>query len=141
MRSRHSVDRALFFAVLVLSGCEKPVPETPRFETDIKPIFDAHCVRCHGAGGTLNADPRAREVAGPGSYLDQYEDKVDCTPDAMGNIPQTCVPGARFEAVVGNIHLFLNGGPLQMPLPPAAPLSPWELDVVNHWLAETPPMP
>jgi hypothetical protein len=38
---------------------------------DVRPIFEWSCVRCHGAGGTLNADPRAIEDAPPKSNFDQ----------------------------------------------------------------------
>jgi hypothetical protein len=39
------------------SGCGNDVPVRPSYKTDIAPLMEAHCVRCHGAGGTLNADP------------------------------------------------------------------------------------
>jgi hypothetical protein len=142
MGLKESVGHAFVFAALSLAGCEKPVPEAPSFEVDVKPIFEGYCVRCHGAGGTLNIDPRTAVNDTPSSWLGQYEDKVDCTPDAAGVIPGSCVPGARFEAVNGNMKFFLQPGPLRMPLAPADPLSSWELDVVNNWLAEKPtPMP
>jgi hypothetical protein len=141
-RSRHSVGRAFLFAGLALAGCEKPVPETPTFAKDVGPIFAAHCVRCHGAGGTLNSDPRAADTGTPGAYLDQYADKGDCTLDAMGIVPPTCIPAARFEAETGQLEVYLHGPEqVRMPPPPGAPLSPWELAVVDNWLAETPPMP
>jgi hypothetical protein len=134
--------RALAFVALGLLGCEKPVPETPTFEVDVKPIFAAHCVRCHGAGGTLNSDPRTADPGTPSTYLDQYADKVDCSADAMGLVPPTCVPAARFEAVTGNIKLYLHGAAeIRMPPRPGEPLLPWELAVVDNWVAENPPMP
>src|SRR5437764_1467964 len=81
-----------------LASCEEPVPQTPTFALDVKPIFAAHCVRCHGAGGTLNADPRAPDKnAPPDGYLDRYADKSDCTPDAAGDVPPTCERGALSE--------------------------------------------
>ena len=141
-RLKASVSLAFVLAVVALSGCEKPVPETPTFAADVGPNFAAHCVRCHGAGGTLNSDPRAVNPDTPGAYLDQYADKVDCTLDAMGLVPPTCVPAARFEAESGNLKVYLHGPEqLRMPPPPGQPLSPWELAVVDNWLAEKPPMP
>jgi hypothetical protein len=131
-----------WLALVVLAGCEEPVPATPSFATDVRPIFEAHCVRCHGAGGTLNVDPRSEEVAQPASYLGQYDDVVDCTPDAAGNAPPTCVGGARYEAEIGNIKPFIHGEvDPRMPPPPSDPLSRWELAVIDNWLAETPPQP
>jgi hypothetical protein len=127
--------------VLALVGCEKPVPATPTYEVDVLPIFMAHCVRCHGAGGKLNADPRSVEPAPPpGGYLDHYDDPTDCTLDAMGLPPPTCEHGALHEAEVGLIKVYLHGpiNPM-MPLAPAARLDPWDLEVIDNWLAESPP--
>jgi hypothetical protein len=138
-----NIGRAFLFAALGLGGCEKPVPETPTFADDVGPIFEAHCVRCHGAGGTLNGDPRAVVPDTPSAYLTQYADRGDCTPMPNGDIPPTCIPAARFEAVNGNIKLYLQGPPqIRMPPAPGAPLSSWELAVVDNWLAEQPtPLP
>ena len=138
-----NIGRACFLAALAHAGCEKPVPKTPTFADDVGPIFAAHCVRCHGAGGTLNSDPRAVDPDMPSAYLTQYADKGDCTLLPDGTSPATCIPAARFEAVNGNIKLYLEG-PLEIRMPPAPgePLSSWELDVINNWLAEQPvPMP
>lgn len=129
-------------AALALAGCEKPVPATPTYTADVLPIFEAHCVRCHGAGGTLNADERSIEPAPPsGGYLDQYDDKSDCTPDADGHYPLTCMGGARYEAESGNLAAFIHGRTQpKMPLAPAAPLDDWELAVLDNWIAEKPPL-
>ena len=118
----------LVLAAGALGGCEEPVPKTPTFSVDVRPIFEAHCVRCHGAGGTLNEDPRSIEAAPPsGGFLNQYEDKVDCTPDAMGNIPVTCLGGARYEAESGNIKAYVHGPVTpRMPPAPSPPLDSWE---------------
>jgi hypothetical protein len=116
------------------------VPKTPSFELDVKPIFAAHCVRCHGAGGTLNADPRAPDKNAPSDgYLDRYADKSDCTPDAAGDVPPTCERGALSEAKNGYLKLYLHfTNQLRMPLAPSEPLTSWELETVDNWLAETP---
>jgi hypothetical protein len=131
-------------AALALAGCEKPVPATPTYSKHVLPILEAHCVRCHGSGGTLNADPHSLEPTSspPNGYLNQYEDKVDCTPDANGLYPLTCVGGAHYEAVNGNLYDFIHGiAQPRMPLAPAAPLDDWELSVLDNWLAEKPPLP
>jgi hypothetical protein len=129
-------------AALALAGCEKPVPAMPTYTNDVLPIFEAHCIRCHGAGGSLNADSRSIEPAPPpGGFLTQYDDKVDCTADANGLRPLTCVGGARYEAESGNLDYFIHGKTRpQMPLAPAAPLTDWELGVLDNWIAEKPPL-
>jgi hypothetical protein len=109
-------------AALALAACEKPVPAMPTYTADVQPILEAHCVRCHGAGGTLNADARSLEPSSPppNGFLDQYDDKVDCTPDANGFTPLSCVGGARYEAENGNLRDFIHGiAQPKMPLAPA----------------------
>ena len=140
---RRGVSLTALGLAVALSGCEEPVPKTPTFSVEVRPIFEAHCVRCHGAGGTLNEDPRALEDAPPtGGFLNQYEDEGDCTPNAMGYTPVTCQRGARYEAEIGNIKAFLHGPVTpRMPLAPSPPLDSWELAVVDNWLAESPPLP
>ncbi len=51
------------FLVLLLCGCAPDVasvvagsiPETPSFASDVAPILEQHCVRCHDRDGTLDA--------------------------------------------------------------------------------------
>jgi len=38
---------------------EDPPPATASFSVSIQPIFDAHCIGCHGAGGNAGLDLRA----------------------------------------------------------------------------------
>jgi hypothetical protein len=115
------------------------VPAVPTFEVDVRPIFEASCVRCHGAGGTRNAHPLASVNAPPQSDLGQYDDGADCVPTPQGT-PLSCVRGAAYEAANGNLHSFLHGlGGLPMPLPPSDPLGAWELAVIDNWVAESPP--
>jgi hypothetical protein len=138
---RRSACRSGPLALLLLAGCERPVPAVPTFDVDVRPIFEASCGRCHGAGGTLNADPRAIEDAPPNeSNLDQYDDSADCAPTPQGT-PLTCVRGAAHEATNGNLKAYLHGAvtPL-MPLPPSDPLGTWELAVIDNWVAESPPL-
>jgi hypothetical protein len=129
-------------ALVALAACEKPVPENPTFAGDVQPIFEAHCVRCHGAGGMLNADPHSIPSTFPtGGFLDQYDDTGDCTPDpTTGAIPLSCERGARHEADIGYIKGYLHDYTPRMPPAPSPPLTPWELAVVDNWLAEQPPL-
>ena len=130
------------------AGCGPPVPVSPSYEADVRPIFMSHCVRCHGAGGMIN---QAHEPTGPDAaplpsdprkplnsfdvYLNQYAD-TNCTMGDAG-VPATCHRGAQYWAAEANgIGARLRGiPPSPMPPPPAPPLSDWELKVVNAWLA------
>jgi hypothetical protein len=134
-------------AAVALAGCEEPVPAQPSFAQDVLPIFRATCVRCHGAGGTLNTDPRMTGVykgeTAPGGHLDSYADVGDCTVDPVTmQTPASCGKGALSEYM--NINIYLNVFPpaLRMPPLPAEPLARWEHEVVDNWLAEKPvPLP
>ncbi len=138
--------------VALAAGCAPPVPSVPAapsYAADVRPIFLAHCVRCHGAGGTLNLarDPRGGADAGPLpsvagkpalAYLGQYADSGDCgDPSSL-----TCHRGAHFVATqTSELKLYLHPPPNfpPMPPPPAPRLDAWELDVVDAWLAN--PLP
>jgi hypothetical protein len=127
---------ALFFC-----ACSPAVPGTPTYEADVRPIFMARCVRCHGAGGTLNGDmapdgtllsPGAPSPPGP--YLDHYEDQ-DCTdPPDGGPRPANCKIGAlTLRALIKQlIHApAASGG---QPPPPATPLDDWQKNVIDRWV-------
>jgi hypothetical protein len=135
---RRCAGRVGSLAVLFLAACAKPVPAVPSFAVDVLPIFQASCVRCHGAGGALNADPLAIEDGPPHSDLEHYDDGADCAPTPQGT-PLSCVRGAAYEATIGNLHAFLHGSESPpMPLPPSDPLGAWELAVIDNWAAESP---
>ncbi|HEY6475451.1 MAG TPA: hypothetical protein VI456_02655 [Polyangia bacterium] len=142
-------------AALVATGCTvypSSTPSEPAFDTDVRPIFEAHCTRCHGAGpdgGTLNTFstpnydgglgcPTSATATG-GPFLTTY-----CTPDANGVLLCAMNPkskGAGFYALTGTIHQVLhdlNGTCEQMPPPPAPALNDWELSVIDTWAAEQP---
>jgi hypothetical protein len=135
--ARRGLVASVALPAALLVACEKPVPKNPSFDVDVKPLFEAHCVRCHGAGGTLNKDPLsvlATEVPGNG-YLASYQDVRDCTPDAMLNTPKDCARGARSEAEMGSIDFYLHfPGVLRMPPAPSEPLTDWEMELVETWL-------
>jgi mono/diheme cytochrome c family protein len=131
----------LVLAALAALGCEEPVPAAPSYALDVKPLFHAHCVRCHGAGGTLNAD-QAIPAFGPPSlvHLDSYEDTgVGCPPlTELVSIPDTCNQGAHRHTVSIGVYVHLTGS-ARMPPPPAPRLTEWELALVDRWVAN--PLP
>ena len=54
-------------AVLGGAGCVESSgdePINPTYSHQIKPLMEAHCIRCHGAGGTLNLDPDIPDAEG-----------------------------------------------------------------------------
>jgi mono/diheme cytochrome c family protein len=123
--------------VALFAGCQEPLPGKPTYTTDIKPLFDANCVRCHGAGGTENSDPRTGSAYMndmPVSHLNQYASTGGCDPDA-GAAQAPCVLGAQWAASLPLLHAYIHGTGVQMPLPPAEPLSDWELSLIDRWLA------
>ena len=109
------------------AGCnlEPSVPGSPGYEADVKPILEARCTRCHGYPMIAGAFP--------GFRLDLYE----CpTPDAGG----TCTQAAKDLAARITARAHEAGG-RQMPPPPAARLSPYQLDTLEKWSQQSPPAP
>ncbi|HEY2731157.1 MAG TPA: hypothetical protein VGK52_14540 [Polyangia bacterium] len=100
------------------AGCLNSVPERPSYERDIKPLMEAHCIRCHGAGGTLNADPDIAKISGVQKPL-----ATDFT-SLNGLMPLT---GPAEPA----LELFIRS--LPMPPPPSDLLTSWESDLLFTW--------
>jgi mono/diheme cytochrome c family protein len=123
---------------LSLAACAPPDgPAAPSFETDVKPIMLANCVRCHGQGDKLNVDPglAGTELAGKSplaAYLDHYEDRMNC---GTG----TCIGAASAAAAflrTGNY--FTRSDKDRMPPKPSDPLSDREIGIIQRWAAEMP---
>jgi hypothetical protein len=133
-------------ALALLAGCQEPVPGQPTYTTDIKPLFEAHCVRCHsadGVDGSTGKDPRAINgyaTDQPVSHLGSFADVGDCDPDAGFDAQPPCVRGAQYEALVGPMSLYIHTTlSVRMPLAPSEPLTSWELSLVDKWIANGAP--
>jgi hypothetical protein len=123
-------------------GGEEPIPASPTFEPTIRTLLQAHCVRCHGAGGTLNTDPASlyKDMAGQG-YFNRYEDR-DCVPLPDLSLPADCQKGARSEVITIKTYIHLaESDPVHMPPLPSDPLTSWELQLLDNWLDEPDPLP
>jgi hypothetical protein len=108
-------------------GCENPVPDNPSYMYDVKPIIDARCVRCHGAGGTLNADP----------YIEQKDPAKPRKPAVFKLDTYESVLGAKSlitptEQAPG--YLRTDDETMVMPPPPSPRLTDWEIEVIEKWL-------
>jgi len=155
MRTKQITVFALFSLSLgaLAGGCTaESVPNVPTYENDVKPIMQARCIRCHGAGGTDNADPDHKGIL-PGSapfdgIFTRLED--DCGDGAAlmchGLLHYAGVPtsdgGSSPQSLMrAYIHSTSDSGTVnpRMPPPPSPLLTSRELDVLDKWLSESPP--
>jgi hypothetical protein len=145
--ARHVLLLVPLAATFVACGSsEAPIPEMPTFAADVQPILDKHCVRCHGANGTLNdalnPDGTPSGLGAPTlCYLSRYADEGDCTPD--GVLAGNCRRGAQYCAVrmgdppasfIEAYVLILTQEAGGMPPLPLPPLSAREKEIVRRWL-------
>ena len=135
------------------STSDPGLPEMPSYATDVAPIFNANCVRCHGAGGTLNAAPNPdgspNTVGMPVTcYLSMYDDAGDCTVGDGGIISSTCKRGAHFcgtasgdppNSLVSYYTLILTQDEGGMPPPPWPALGAREKELIRRWTLD--PLP
>lgn len=121
-------------AVALVVGCGPPVPAEPAYDTDVRPIFMSHCIRCHGAGpdgGTINT---ATQPTGPdGAAL--ASDNLSTTPYWLNVYKAPGKAGALACAMGGTLKTKIHGGVLPMPPPPAPLLDDWALKVLDAWIA------
>jgi hypothetical protein len=127
----------LIVASGALVGCgEEPIPDNVSFARDIKPLMEARCIRCHGAGGTLNDDPYSQPtgmVTKPESGDFRHIETVNGI-SGLGNYT-----GAGL--VLLKLYIDPMKGPPLMPPPPAPPLTAREKEMLLKWAAGSPPNP
>jgi hypothetical protein len=130
-------------ATLGLGGCSiQNTPHSPSFTHDIQPILASRCIRCHGAGSSLNHDPDTTNK-GFGQPYDGYFDRIedDC-PDGK---PIMCHGFGHYTSDPGKtvlLNYIHNRGGVMSPMPPApAPrLTSEQLDIFDVWYANGAPL-
>jgi hypothetical protein len=130
-------------AVLVLgaAGCSvyPAAPAEPAFDTDVLPIFQAHCTRCHdnnpdGGGNNPVVRPGADGGSKPAT-IPQFNVFGPCP----GDVPTTC-DGVGSAGALIESRIHLTNSIFAMPPPPSRPLDDWEMKVVDAWAAEPVPI-
>jgi hypothetical protein len=137
----------LVLSSVAASGCggdTVPPVGFVNYATHVQPILTARCVRCHGAGGTLNGDP---DVVNDGSSellktvvilkgrptLGHF----DCGSEDRGTCPgMGCKRGFRFFAIGQPGEGAANMWLAHMPPPPSPPLTDREWDILANWRAQ-----
>jgi hypothetical protein len=135
----HRLVRALGLAAAIsgAAGCTlyPSAPSGPAYDTDVRPIFEAHCNRCHGDGpdgGSLN---NAAGTQDTGSFPTACFTQFGANSDAgLGG----CSLGAKSQSLVMSMYIHSTMVGTQMPPPPAPSLNSYELGVIDAWLAEMP---
>jgi hypothetical protein len=129
----HSLVVALAGSLFGAAGCGNAAKHSPSYEADIKPLMEAHCIRCHGAGGMLNEDPDMKKIlAGQPAATNGDFTRLD---DANGR------HGLMFYTAgsAANLHLYVDTGP--MPPPPSSRLTSFEYDTLFNWAESPNPLP
>jgi len=144
MAKRGSLLLVVTALAAVAAGCgEEAAPAMPSFATDVKPLTLSRCVRCHGAGGKLNADPDSslpmfRVPPSNGFfYTDVDPDPATCMAGTAA-MPVTC-RGLGYYAVGQPFHALFTGFFPMMPPDPAAKLTDRERQIIENWIAN--PLP
>jgi hypothetical protein len=121
-----------------LAGCgEEPIPVNVSYATDIKPLMEARCIRCHGGGGTLNDDP----YSVPTLTFTQPQTGDFTRLETVGIIKGL---GFYTGGGVGVLKIYIdppNGGRPTMPPDPAPKLTSREKEMLLKWAAGNPTNP
>jgi hypothetical protein len=118
------------------------VPSNPTYMTDVAPILNLHCIRCHGLGDMLYTTTVNGSLDSPSTcYLQRYEDEGNCTVSGSAD----CKHGAGYcgtrmgtDSLITAMINMPNGSSGRMPPPPADPLSDFEKAVINRWSTTSP---
>jgi hypothetical protein len=128
--------------VLTLGACgPEPAPTTPTFEADVRPIMMSRCVRCHGAGGHLNADPHAAlTYPPPDGYFNVYETADELAGPCPPPTGPDCTYGAKKWSGLMKIYIQPDA-PLRMPPAPSPELDDRQREIITRWADEPTPLP
>lgn len=139
---------APLLALLLLacgSEAEPPIPEMPSFATDVRPILEKHCTRCHNETLSGDTNPMTGGLDRPSlCHLNRFESTGDCSDTGIST--GACSLGAEYcgtktgDPPSSYISTFVSiaqdeGG---MPPPPAAPLSAREKEIILRWTSADP---
>jgi hypothetical protein len=126
------------------------IPDQPSFESDVKPITVAHCVKCHNATKVADVTDNTRP---PNGVFDQFSDPPGCVVsapmyDAQWNIIGSTPlgPCKGFSDYVGSdtcdnliaCYYVTNG---IMPPSTEPQLSAREIEILRRWLLLVPAKP
>ena len=121
-------------AAIAATGCTAypAAPAQPAYDIDVRPIFMAHCVRCHGAGGNLNVptEPTGPDAAVIPSISDPT---VQAMFFAFNLYLDQYASAAGMATTIGSSVLESATGVTAMPPAPAPRLNDWERGVVINW--------
>ena len=132
-------------AAALSAGCnlEPSAVDKPTYEADVRPIFMARCIRCHGYPVLADPTTAIPIPPPPNERFDVYGD-TNCAGDAG----VSCVHGALYVATVPpapmdkftNVLVTLAGKPGGMPPAPAPQLTTYQRDTILKWANESPPL-
>jgi hypothetical protein len=114
-----------------LAGCgEDEAPIFPTYETDVAPLLAARCIRCHGAGGTMFADPEISQA-----WIDGRNAKTPQAP--VNGVEYHRIPKGDFSTKAGameyGMSLYSLGKLNEMPPPPFPQLTSREWAIFKGW--------
>jgi len=113
----HSIQLQIEALILLLAlGPQEAAPAAPDFTRDVRPILQAHCVRCHGpqkAKGQLRLDAPGPAFRG----------------GASGKV---ILPGKSLESPI--IRVLLETSPDDRMPKDAAPLTPGQISLLRAWI-------
>ena len=119
-RSRTMATAGLVAALAFAAGCAerralplRPTPQRVTYEGTIQPIFEQHCVSCHGT-----SNPAANYALT--TYDEVLENGSDGTPNAIPGDPQSLLLIKSLPG--GSMNGFYSG--------------PEEVELVERWVVE-----